>query len=166
MNRSAVLSLSPGTLYVGVDRTQIELVVREDGFRIGRYPRQCAVDMKLAAWTRDSVLPAALLVRLGKSNLTTFHRWINAVQNGDLRILQALTRADTLEVRLIWEAGERVFPWRNALQQAACTLISRVQEMRPWTPENFERERRLIDHELPTAHAAWWAVAENPHLAI
>lgn len=166
MNRSALLAAAPGTFYVGVAGTQIELVVREDGVRIERYPRQCAVDMKLAVWLCESVLPVALLVRLGKSNLTTFHRWINATQSGDLRILQALTRMDTLEVRLIWEAGERVFPWRNGLQHAARTLISRVQGVRPWTAADFERERRRIDHELPTAHAAWWAVVENPQLAV
>lgn len=157
MERSAILAQPPGTFVVGVSRTTLDLVVREDGFRLARYPRQCSVDMKLSTWQRGNVVLAALMARLGKSNLTTFHRWINATVNIDLRILQALTRQETLEIEVIWDAGSRTFPWRNTLQAAARALISQSQNGKPWTAEDFERERRLIDHDLPTAHAAWWA---------
>lgn len=161
MNRSALLSQAPGTFYVGVNRTQLELVVREDGFRLARYPRHCTVDMKLASWQRGNVVLIALMARLGKSNLTTFHRWINAVTQSDLMILQAIMRQDSLDIQVIWDAGERVFQWRNTLQSAVRNLISQVQGTKPWSLDDFDRERRLIDHELPTAHAAWWAAAES-----
>ncbi|MBL8879131.1 MAG: hypothetical protein JNG88_08430 [Phycisphaerales bacterium] len=157
MDRTAILAQPPGTFVVTVNRTALEIVVREDGFRLARYPRQCSVDMKLSAWQRGNVVLGALMARLGKSNLTTFHRWINAATNTDQRILQALTRQESLEIQVIWDAGSRTFPWRNTLQAAARALISQSQSGKPWTPADFERERRLIDHELPTAHAAWWS---------
>ncbi len=150
----------PGTCLTILDRTRLAIVIREDAFRLAHYPRDCPVELRLPVWSRPPVTLAALLLRVARSDLHTFDRWLDGAQAADQRMIQALSRQDSLEVAAVAEREKRAFTVQNTLQAATATLLEVVRAEGSWTREQFSAGRAEIERLYPSASALWWAETE------
>lgn len=156
-DRATILELPPGSLIVSHENDAARVYIREDPVRYSRYPRHCAAQLRIMTWDCQPVLLAALLVRLGRSNVTTFHRWLNASDNADLRILQAFADQPRIDIELLTEGAARLFTISNTARVVCRDTLEQIRRRRTWTPEQFGMACAAVDRLYPTAHAAWWA---------
>ncbi len=153
----AILELPPGSLLVSHENDVARVRIREDPVRFSRYPRRCAAGLRVTTWDCHPVLLVALLVRIGRSNVTTFHRWLNASDNADLRILQALADQARVEIEVVTEGATRLLSTVNPARVVCRETLEQIRRRRTWTPQQFTVACAAVDRLYPTAYAAWWA---------
>ncbi len=155
-----VLARPPGSLIPYARENQAVVFIREDEWGLRKYPAKCAVDVQLARWKVDRVLVFVVLVRLARSDVTTFESWANVADPTVLRLFQKLAAQSRLDVHIVTDRIARTFSLDNPLGIAASQLVAEVRRRRAWTLQEFERAQQRLCTLYPSPQALWWACQE------
>jgi len=155
-----MLERPPGLLIPYARENTVALFIREDEFGLRKYPPQCAADAQLGRWKIDRVLLFVVLVRLGRSDLTTYESWANVADPSVLRLFQKLAAQNRLDVHIVTDHIARTFSLDNPLRSAAAQLVAEVRRRHAWAPEEFERAQARLCTLYPSPPALWWACQE------
>lgn len=153
-----IKALPPGRLVALPVDTDVVLYLREEDFGMKRYPRQCPVELRLGTWQIDKVLAAVLLLRLARTDLTTFEFWLNAGEPTGVRTLQCLAAQAFVDVHVVADKEVRSLRVNNPLRVDASQIVNTIRGHNAWSLEDFQRACARISALYPTPHALWWNV--------
>lgn len=155
----SVRSLAPGRLVAIPVDTDVVLYLREQDWGMKKYPRQCPVELRLGTWEIDDVLAVVLLLRLARTDLTTFECWINAGDPNGVRTLQCLAGQAQLDIHVVADKEVRSLRASNHMRVDASIIINNIRGRNAWSPEDFQRTCARVSSLYPTPHALWWNCA-------
>ena len=156
----SILSLPPGRMVATPIDTNVVFYIREEDWGMRKYPRQCPVELQLGTWEIDNVCAAVLLVRLARSDATTFESWVNAGDPNGVRTLQCLASQARVEVHIVPDTDVRSLRVPNSLRVDASYLVNTIRSRDAWAPEAFQRACARVSQLYPTPHSLWWACQE------
>lgn len=149
------------SLAVITTRTEVSLFLCEDEWVLKKYPRDCPLDLRLGSWDIDNVLLVVLLLRVARSDDTTFDCWIDVGNPNGLRILQNLAAQHDIDLHMAADEVARSVRLPNRARLDAIRLVEKVRTHTGWPPEDFARALARLNRLYPTPHATWWASAET-----
>lgn len=151
-----IRTLRPGRLVAAPIDTDVVLYLREEDWGMKKYPRLCPVELRLGTWEIDKVLAVVLLLRLARTDLTTFETWINAGDPNGVRALQCLAGQSNIDVHIVADKQTRSLRAANHLRIDASMIINTIRGRNAWSPEEFQRACARVSRLYPTPHALWW----------
>lgn len=152
----SVLDKRPGTLVLITADPEVLLFLREDEWGLMKYPAKCPVELRMGTWDVDQVLLVVLLVRLARSDLTTYEAWINVGDPLGVRTLQCLAPQPKIDLHVVTDRIVRSLRVLNPLRLQASELIHTIRNRNAWTPEQFEAAQLRLSRLHPTPSALWW----------
>lgn len=152
----AVRSKSPGSLVALVIHSQLELFLRETDWGLKRYPSACPAELRLGSWEIDNVVLVALILRLARSDASTFDCQIDVCTPAGTRVLQCLAGQNQVDVHLAGDQTIRTLRATNPAAVDASYLIDKVRSRTPWTPEELEHALGRLNTLYPTSRDLWW----------
>ncbi len=153
----SVLSLLPGTLIALPIEDRAMLFLREDQWGLKKYADRCPAELRMCTWDIDAVVLIVFLLRLARTDLTTFEFWIDAGSPGGVRVLQDLAAQPRIDVHLVTDRIARSFRLRNVVRSHVQDLLNVVRSRNAWRPEQFDAVRARICQLYPTPHTLWWS---------
>lgn len=151
-----IFALPPGRLMAMARDAQVVLFLREDEWGMKKYPQRCPADLRIGTWDVDDVLLVVLLLRLMRTDLTTFEYWINICESSGVRLLQDLSAQAQIAAQVVTDCTVRSLRMMNTLRAGAAALVETAGRRNAWSPEEFARVRDRIWQLHPTAGALWW----------
>lgn len=152
----SVLKKPRGTLCPVQLGSEVIIFLREDDWGLRNYPlRDCAVDVRLGVWNVEGVMLAALVVRLARSDKTTFDHQFDLSEPESVRLLQCLAVQPHLDVHIITTGVSRTFRINNVIQFDASYIVDKVRSKRDWTPEVYRSAMNRLNTLYPTPSAMW-----------
>lgn len=149
----SVLFLLPGTLIALPIEDRAMLFLREDQWGLKKYADRCPAELRMCTWDIDAVLLIVFLLRLARTDLTTFEFWIDAGSPGGVRVLQDLAAQPRIDVHLVTDRIARSFRLRNVVRSHVQDLLNVVRSRNAWRPEQFDAVRARICQLYPPPHA-------------
>jgi hypothetical protein len=154
----SIRTLSTGRLVAVPVETDVVFYLREDDFGMKKYPRNCPVEMRLGTWQIDKVLTAVLLVRLARTDLTTFEFWLNAGDPTGVRTLQCLAAQAQIDVHVVADKDIRSLRINNPIRVDASRMVNTIRGRNAWTEDDFQQACARVSQLYPTPHAMWWSL--------
>lgn len=152
-----IRTMYPGQLVATSTKTEVTLYLREEDFGMKKYPRRCPVELRLSTWEIDHVVAVVILVRLARTDLTTFECWVNAGEPNGVRAMQCLASQPQIDVHVVADREVRSLRRPNPLRLEAMRVVKLVRHREAWPQDGFQRACARITQLYPTAHALWWA---------
>jgi len=156
---ASVRAINPVRLVAEIVDDRLLLFLREDEWGLRKYVGACPGELRLCVWDFEPVLAVVLLLRLARTDLTTFEYWIDAGSPAGVRILQGLAEQPRVDAHIVTAAVARSVRVQNTVRRAALDILDTIRQRRAWTPEDFAAARRRICQLYPTAAALWWSGA-------
>jgi hypothetical protein len=155
---------APGALVIEVNTDGvIELYLRENEFGMRKYSRHISFDARLGVWERGSALLACFMIRIDRSDLTTFSYWVNPGDPAGVRFLKCLAPQHHFDLHFCLPDIARTIRFKNTLGKEAQELLFELQSRPNWSPEEYERERGRMDRLYPRASELWWECVPAQH---
>lgn len=159
---ASVLAKPRGSLVAVATGPEVVLYLRDDAFGLKRYPSQgCTVDLRLGTWELDRVTLAALILRLARSDATTFDHHLDVSTPPAVRLLQCLVGQNQIDIHIVTETIARSFRIANPVRLEAGYLVNRLRSLPAWSPDEYRQALVRLTKLYPTAHALWWASLEQ-----
>jgi hypothetical protein len=152
-----VFAKSPATLVIVSEPTEVTLFLCEDEWGLKKYPRDCPAELRLGSWEIDQVLLVGLLLRLARSDATTFDCWIDAGNPAGVRTLQNLAAQGCINVHVVTHEVARSLRLENPVREDAALLVNRLRSREAWSPEDFQHALARLNKLYPTPQALWWS---------
>lgn len=144
-----------GRLTVASADSDVVLYLREDDWGMKKYPRQCPGQLRMCHWDMDGVLAVAVLLRLARSDATTFEHWINPADTVSVRTLQCFAGQTHVDVHIVADSEVRSLRLPNSLLVPASTLVNDIRRRQAWTSGDFRRVCGRLAKLYPTPAALW-----------
>lgn len=145
-----------GRLLVAAVDADVVLYLREDDWGMKKYPRHCPGQLRMGSWDRDGVLAVAVLLRLARSDATTFEHWINPADAAAVRTLQCLAGQTQVDVHVVADSEVRSLRLANPLLLPASRIVNNIRHRQAWTEDDFQRLCARIAQLYPTPASLWW----------
>ncbi|MEW6250270.1 MAG: hypothetical protein AB1716_06465 [Planctomycetota bacterium] len=151
------METSPGTLTATVlPPDNLVLFVREDDWGLKRYPAEPGAELRLGAWEIDELLLTMLIVRIGRSDLTTFDCHIDLGSAPGVRMMQCLAVQPQLELYVVTSRITRSWRWPNPLRLQAAVLVNAARHRPAWEPGAYQAALARLNQLYPTPSSLWW----------
>lgn len=152
----SVLKLPRGALAATLIDPHVVLFLREEEWGLKKYPAHCPVEVRLGTWELEPVILVALLLRLARSDATTFETWINIGEPLGVRTLQHLERQATIDVHVVTDRIARSLRAAGTFRASASDLVRTIRAREAWTQAQFANAQKQLTKRYPTASALWW----------
>jgi hypothetical protein len=153
----SIRALAPGRLIITPIDSDAVIYLREEDWGMKKYPRQCPAELRLGTWEIDGVMTTVVLLRLARSDLTTFEFWLNAGDPNGVRTLQCLGSQTQVDVHIVADRMNRSLRVANVLRFDASMIVNRIRGRNAWPPEDFQAACSRVAQLYPTPYALWWA---------
>lgn len=155
-----VRQMSKGRMVITAHDTDAVVYIRDDDWGMRNYPRQCPAELRIGTWDVNNAMAAVLLVRLARSDLTTFESWMNAADPNIVRVLQCLASQSQIDIHVVADSEVRSLRAANKLQFDASQIINAIRSRDAWSDADFQAACSRIAQLYPTPHALWRACPE------
>ena len=151
----AVLQRPAGTLNAVVVPPDVVLFLREDSWALKKYGSDTKAELQLGVWEMEQVLLAMLIVRMARSDATTFDYHIDLGSAPGVRLMQCLAYQHQVDLHLV--TNQVVRSWRipNQSRAQAASLVDAVRN-RAWDSSQYHAALARLNQLYPTAHSLWW----------
>ena len=157
-----VFAKSPATLVIVSEPTEVTLFLCENEWGLKKYPRDCPAELRLGSWDIDQVLLVGLLLRLARSDATTFDCWIDAGNPAGIRTLQNLAAQSCINVHVVTHEVAWSLRLENPAREDAAMLLNRLRSREACSAEEFHRALARLNKLYPTPQALWWSGESGP----
>ena len=155
-----VLQRRPGTLNAEIVPPDLVLYLREDSWGMRKYVADAKAEMRLGVWEIGEVLLSILIVRVGRSDVTTFDCQIDLGSAPGVRTMQCLAVQNQIDLHLVTDQVLRSWRLLNPCRLEAARLVDAVRN-RAWDPAQHEAALARVNQLYPTAHSLWWHCAPS-----
>lgn len=152
-----VRALPAGRLIAHPVDNRVVLYLREEDFGMRRYPPKCPTELRLAVWEMDHILVIVLLLRLARTDLTTFECWIHAGEPRGVRTLQCLADQEQVDIQIVADREQRWLRAANRVRKEAAQLVETIRGRDAWEESDFQNACARVAKLYPTSHALWWS---------
>lgn len=152
-----VLRRPVGTLTVAVPTSRAIFYVHEDDWGMRKYPRDCPAALRIGTWEVDRVLLVGMVLRLARSDLTTYDTWINIGDANGVRMMQSLTGQTQIDVHVVTDVVARSVRIANPVRFEAASIINTIRKREAWSDDEFQTALGRITQLYPTTPMLWQA---------
>ncbi len=153
----AVIDAPPESLLPVTHYSQVELFLRLTRWGLKKYPINCPAELRWGTWELENVPLVALLLRLARSDASTYDCQIDARTVSGIRTLQCLATQSTVLVHLATDRSVRTLRLSNPAFIEAGFLVDKIRSRPPWTAEQARRALARLNTLYPTAVSLWWS---------
>jgi hypothetical protein len=146
----------PGSLTATLIEPDVVLFLRETEFGLRKYPVACPIELRIGTWEIEQVILVTLLLRLSRSDATTYEAWINVGDPLGVRMLQKLKPQPKVGVHFVTDKLARTLRVANPMRVSASGLVHVLRKHHAWTPDQFTAAQRRLSTLYPTAADLWW----------
>ena len=145
-----------GSVMLQPSKDGLQVFIRETKANLSKYPRPCAVDVRLPTWDMAPVIAVAFLIHIKHADRVSYMTWING---GSLPGIQALTKLSTtreLFVHFVTDRTARTVRVHNVLKRPVSELLRKLSSRQGrWTMEDLETAQARIYQLYPTTWSLW-----------
>ena len=145
-----------GSVLFQPNKEGLQVFIRESKENLVRFPRPCAVDVRLPTWDMPPVIPVAFLMYVKQTDRHAYMTWIDGVSLPGVQVLTKMSMTREIRIHFISDQNERTAHAPNVLRPMAKELLGRISKQQgQWSAESLEAAQKRLYRLYPTTMSLW-----------
>lgn len=136
-------------------KLQTGIFIREDSAHIKAVPKNPTVEFRAGMFDGDLVIPVVVMLKV--QGIDPYETWWNYHQTGrGEQYFNDMISQSHVIVHFYTSSGKkRSIQVRNSLSDSFSRFKARIEQVPPWSMNQFEAERDKIYNKYPSVKALW-----------